>query len=199
MEKDLFKNRSREECLKLFNENYNLAPYTVRRYFAEEIDKNIDLLEDMKQEGYLALWKACISYDDSKNCLFSTYAIYTIISKVRYFLNYYSNYYDKKKFNDSLEYLDRKININGNLVDFSNTLSCRFDIEETIADSMYIDDTLNVLKKKFTDKNIDIFARYINGEKLTDIGKCYGISKQRIFTIIEEIKNYVRYNERLVF
>lgn len=59
----------------LFQRNIRLVPYVMSKY---NISKDPAITyEDMVQECYLSLWKACLRYDESKG-KFSTYAILTI-------------------------------------------------------------------------------------------------------------------------
>lgn len=63
----------------LFMENMNLVPYIL---------KGMNLLhhknyEDYMQEGYLALWRVCLNFDESRGYALSTYAIPVIKGSIR--------------------------------------------------------------------------------------------------------------------
>ena len=56
-----------------FQQNQRLTTYVLRKSFP-----NLTLDEDIYQEAYLGLWKACIAFDDTKGFEFSTFAVTTI-------------------------------------------------------------------------------------------------------------------------
>lgn len=64
------------EALELFNDNAKLVTWTIDRYYP-----TYRFDEDLRQEAYLGLWKACTSYksDVSK---FSTYAVKCIFNEI---------------------------------------------------------------------------------------------------------------------
>lgn len=63
-----------------FEENMNLVPFTVHRYFPHLVCD-----EDAFQEGYIVLWKACVGYVSSKGA-FSTYAVRAISNAMRTYM-----------------------------------------------------------------------------------------------------------------
>lgn len=56
-----------------FRENIKLANYVAAK-FSVPYDAALDK-EDLFQEAYLGLWKACLRFDESKGYEFSTYAV----------------------------------------------------------------------------------------------------------------------------
>lgn len=58
---------------RLFRENIRLANHIVSKISSPR-DPAIDR-EDMLQEAYLALWRVCCNFDESKGFAFSTYAL----------------------------------------------------------------------------------------------------------------------------
>lgn len=53
-----------------FNENSSLVPFIYhKKFYKYEGHK-----EDLLQEGYAALWKCCIGFDEQKGSKFTTYA-----------------------------------------------------------------------------------------------------------------------------
>lgn len=73
------------EAENLFEENQSLA-YSV-------LWKNFPTFgqdEDVKQEAFLGLWRACLTYNPSKT-VFSTYAYHCIINQVRYYFRRQQN------------------------------------------------------------------------------------------------------------
>jgi len=61
----------------LFRKNTKLAYYTLHRYIPKYSQD-----EDMKQVALLGLWKACLTFDERRNCRFSTYAMKCILNQV---------------------------------------------------------------------------------------------------------------------
>lgn len=61
--------QEKEKSEKLFEENQPLVLYMANKRFG-----NMHYDDDMIQEGMIALWKAALSFDESKNTQFSTYA-----------------------------------------------------------------------------------------------------------------------------
>ena len=70
---------SLEEEKKLFESNMSLVGYVYQRRFSSFENHH----EDLMQEGYLALWKACLNFDPSRNIQFSTYAVPAIERRMR--------------------------------------------------------------------------------------------------------------------
>lgn len=64
-----------------FYENEKLVYHVVNRMFPTFVGN-----EDVIQEGYLGLWKACDTYDESKGTQFSTYACQVIVNDIRMYL-----------------------------------------------------------------------------------------------------------------
>lgn len=56
-----------------FRENIRLVHNIVKKY-SEPFDPAVSK-DDILQEGYTGLWKACLQFDDSKGFAFSTYAV----------------------------------------------------------------------------------------------------------------------------
>ena len=63
-----------------FEENMNLVPFTIHRYFT-----HLACDEDAFQEGYIVLWKACVGYVPSKGA-FSSYAVRAISNAMRTYM-----------------------------------------------------------------------------------------------------------------
>ncbi len=62
---------------KLFEENIPLAHHTLWKVYP-----SFAYSEDMHQEALLGLWKACLTFDESKS-KFSTYATQCILNQIR--------------------------------------------------------------------------------------------------------------------
>lgn len=74
----------RVRATKLFRENIRLANHIAYK-IPEPLDSSIDK-EDLLQEGYIGLWKACLNFDESRGFEFSTYAYPMIKGEIYRFL-----------------------------------------------------------------------------------------------------------------
>lgn len=72
--------KTTNKALKLFEENQNLVYHVLNRYYPTYVKD-----EDLKQDALLGLWKACLTFDESK-AKFSTYATQCIINSIRHTL-----------------------------------------------------------------------------------------------------------------
>ena len=61
----------------LFDSNKKLVYYVYNKYF-DEVQSNKLIKEDLIQEGFLALWRACSTYAEGRSafCTYATRAIY---------------------------------------------------------------------------------------------------------------------------
>lgn len=82
----------KDKCLKLFTEYERLVPYIYNRYIIRT-DEIYSHREDLLQEGYRALWQACLSYsaDIGKP---STYFFYCIRGKMYAYINDFIRKYE---------------------------------------------------------------------------------------------------------
>lgn len=67
---------TRNEQIKLYEENEKLVSFVISRYYPTFLNN-----EDLRQIGKLGLWKACLSYKDSKG-KFSTYGCRLIRNEI---------------------------------------------------------------------------------------------------------------------
>lgn len=65
-----------------FNSNQKLVSFTMLKYFKTWTA----FYEDLKSEGYLGLWQACLKYDESLGTKFSTFAVNQIWCAMTKFL-----------------------------------------------------------------------------------------------------------------
>lgn len=67
-------------ALELFENNQSLVGWCYNQYFG---DYKSMYLEDIMQEGRLALWECCQKFDESKGFQFSIYAVPFVTGKMR--------------------------------------------------------------------------------------------------------------------
>lgn len=167
------------EFQELFNKNTNLVHYIINKYFSSEDSIDYD---DMTQEGFIGLWKAVKTYDESKGIKFSTYAgrcIYNNIGMVRRSIN------KKYKYNIQIESLDNVLNV-------LNAEDSEIEFHEMIEDSHSLDDFEMIELYDCIDKVCNDFEKSCvilkaSGYSIKDICKVFGYSRtsiQRVFYII---------------
>lgn len=64
-----------------FNDNIKLVHYCMRKLSYPALYQ-----DDVRQEGMLALWRACQSFDESRGFAFATYAVPWILGSIRKFI-----------------------------------------------------------------------------------------------------------------
>ena len=72
----------------LFNTNQTIVGWCYKKYIG---DYSSIHYEDIMSEGYLALWKACKNFDESKGFQFSTYAVPCIAGAMLRYYRYKCN------------------------------------------------------------------------------------------------------------
>lgn len=60
---------------KLFKDNVKLVGFVITKYFRRIIENGIREREDLLQEGYIGLWRACKRFDPDRGVEFSTFAV----------------------------------------------------------------------------------------------------------------------------
>lgn len=68
----------------LFEQNQNLVYFCYHRYMKKACPSNH--VEDIMQEGRIALWEACRGFDESRGFAFSTYAIPFILGRMKKYI-----------------------------------------------------------------------------------------------------------------
>lgn len=131
------------------------------------------LQEDLIQEGLLALWKACSTFDESRGCTFSTYAFTVVANAMRMYLR------KEKRHTETLP--------------LDDTRKMPGDIEGTIVQAMTDADTLD--KVMHAAKCLgyeDIVRLKIAGAKQVEIAEALGVTQatisKRLSAIFEKVK-----------
>lgn len=132
------------------------------------------LQEDLIQEGLLALWKACSTFDESRGCTFCTYAFTVVANAMRMYL---------RKERKHLETLP-----------LDDTRKTPGDIESVIVQSLTDADTLDKVMRAAKSLGYeDIVRLKIAGAKQVDIAKELGVTQatisRRLTAIFEKVKN----------
>lgn len=174
-----------------FRENLKLVFYVTKRY-SEPIDAAIDK-EDILQTAYVALWEACLRFDESKGYEFSTYAVPIINGKILIMLRDNESLKTPRVFKDirsalrihgfTLPLSDEEMNILVEEKKFSRSQIVEYSQFSTISLDSYITDTDNCnLSDIIPDK---------------DAGKFYKeLSEEEIERLVNSVLSYIKVNNR---
>lgn len=161
-----------DEQVKLYEENEKLVSFVISRYYPTFLNN-----EDVRQIGKLGLWKACISYNDSK-VKFSTYGCCLIRNEISL---HFRTSTRKKRIPDnqivSLSYVIDGEKIHGELSDL-----CLEAPKISVWCGPPLKDILSERQKI-------IIQLSIEGGTQRQIGEILGVSHT---TICNEIKNIIR-------
>lgn len=149
--------------------------------------------EDAFQEGLIGVWKALVEFDESKGVSLRNYVIYRIKCQLG---KYERSRKTKMIFSDdyvgptelpihSLEIGDPDIDEDCDPFDRFLELSTNF--EDDLLTNIYKED----IKRCLTDREKDIIELLLKGYNIVEIGKIYGITKQRVHQIIKSIKQKI--------
>ena len=149
-----------------FDENKCLVYFVYKRHFK----KYEFLKEDLYQEGFIALFKACKKFDIEKGNTFSTYAIKAIYNSMLYCLVRK----EQKHFNNciSLEQLQDDFNF-----DFEDKTEPDYDI---------------ILIKSLNENQLNLIQLKLDGFNQKDIAEKMGISRSCVANKFVKIKNILK-------
>lgn len=83
----------------IFTENLKLVTYAYHK----EFQRYRSYQEDLIQEGYFALWRACLGFDETRGIEFSTYAYKSIkTSMLNYIVRFVEKYKNVVSFEESV-------------------------------------------------------------------------------------------------
>lgn len=193
-----------DKILKLYNDNIKLVYWVIHKYFYKY--QNTSKYDDICQEGFIALYKACLNFKEDKNNTFSTFAISYILNTIKKFLYYdfsliripRSIYYNKNR--EDINDFNKKSNIlslnimfsdksNENDSELSNFIyDEKFNNEE---DYIILKNDINKIINKLKDKHKQIFTLYLSGEKQLDICKKTKLSQPQVSRVIRDVKKII--------
>lgn len=164
-------------ALERFEANTRLAYFVLHRHFPA---KSFD--EDYTQIAMLGLWKACLTYDESKGCEFSTYACTVIWNAVVYSLR---NERSRGKDTAVISSIDAPLSDTSNSDEFSSLLDIVADPEDMYA-LIDLKDALERLE--MNSRSREVFSLYMSGLTQIEIGKRIGISQPQVSRDIKRIQ-----------
>ena len=131
--------------------------------------------DDFQQIARLGLWKACLSYDETKG-KFSTYAVPCIANQIKMELRKMG----RKPIEVSLEALVKDTDENSETLTISGMLIGEQDVG--FVDTIWVD-------KELTDRQKRILSLLYEGMVQADIAREVGISQATVSREVSEIRN----------
>lgn len=131
--------------------------------------------DDFQQIGRLGLWKACLSYDETKG-KFSTYAVPCIANQIKMELRKMG----RKPIEVSLEALVKDTDENGERLTISGLFMSEQDVG--FVDTIWVD-------KELTDRQKRILGLLYDGMVQADIAREIGISQAMVSREVTKIRN----------
>lgn len=199
---------------KLCLDNMRLVPYIYNRYKAKLKTRNVD---DLLQEGYIGLLKACTNYDSTRGTAFSTFAwsyiyghmlrfcnqdklIHIPIYKLKEIKDYYIKTTNELDYimDDELELIKNMNEIIDitEVIEDDELIYNQFDIE--FYDKYNFNDVFDITKDILSDREYNIVTEYVldDDSTLESIGKKYGLTRERIRQIIARSFFKLRQNDK---
>ena len=155
-------------------ENEKLVYYVINKYFYVYIHD-----EDIEQAAKLALWKACLFFQEDKGYAFSTYACKIIYNELRH-----------------EDYLRRSPDRQVPIVSLQERIKDEgrgYTREERIVgqkDVGYID--TEAIFGRMTEQSIQIFLAWMAGKTQQEIAKEFGVTQTRVSQIICNVRKRVQ-------
>ena len=158
---------------KAFTENMDLVGIVCWTRFRSVIDEYMNDIEDMYQEGYIALWNATKKFNKDKGKSFRNYSYYCIYDAIRTFCR-------KKIF---------KLN---NIEPFKNEqnylkLSCNDDYSE-----IEVKNILECISSELNERHIKVIKLTVLGYSQRQIGEILNINHIRINKDVKYIREILK-------
>lgn len=172
---------------KLYNENIKMSTHYAKK-FAGYIKFGVIEYDDLIQTAQLSLWKACLTFDDTKGHKFFTYASRCLMNDLIMFKN-------KSFKEDHEDYISYNNEIGGGddgESTFLDILLGEEGIDDTIQSNIFIKDSMESLKDyyKFEGKDnlAEIVDNIIKGYTLDELIEIFGYDRKHIKSCYELIK-----------
>lgn len=159
---------------RLFNDNINLAYKFATKYY-----KTFGR-DDAIQISLLGLWKACCTYDESKNITLGTYSYKIMMNE------FYMQFRDLKKKEGFIDISIEEIIYDN--IKISDTLYDEYNNEDKIIDNMdtnRLRDIINEELKLLSSRNRYIINMYLNGVTQMKIANKIGLSQASVSRTIK--------------
>ncbi|WP_227832581.1 sigma factor [Clostridioides sp. ZZV14-6387] len=150
--------RSLDERNKLFEDNMNLVPFVINKYFKCFLRKYPYLREDLFQEGSIGLYKATYCFDENKG-KFSTIAFPYILGYLRKF----TTRYVKKHYRSDIDSFEKCF--------YKNAYGEEIRIEDRLASN----DNIDI-------ENVYVIKSCVKISKIKDIQKIVCFRGKRLYS-----------------
>ena len=166
-----------------FEKNKNLV-YFVAHNKASGYMADTNIQDDLIQEGFIALWKCCLNFDDSKGAAFSTYAIHAIENNMVNFAVRHAKRVSK------LMSIQDPI--------FSGEKSGDFSYEQVLCDPHLDSAEIGILSqveeivKRIGGVSGVVVQKILEGYTQKEIGSTIGISQSTVSRIINKIREELK-------
>ena len=197
----------RDEKLKLFAEHKKLVPYVFNRFITKS-STILDYKEDLFQEGYRALWQACLSYSNEVGAP-STYFVKCIRGRMFTYINDFIRKYECVLSTNQLyetleEYESDRSNVNLN--NLLSSTDCYFESDRVehivqVCKCYWSKQKSKTVRNRTEEANINTIRRIITlldlGFNQTEIARILDSTKQtinnKIITVQEALigENYL--------
>ena len=158
-------------------------------------------LEDLEQEGYLAIYTAVEGFDPEKGVTFLTYAGYHI--KHRFFSATKMNYsgWQNNKIRACSQSLDAQAYADNEELSIGDTIADDEDLEASIVDKLYLESAGQDLRKAIAELNEGwqevIYTIYYQETRPVDIARVKGVARTVVSRKHRRALETLRENEAL--
>lgn len=167
-------NNQAEDLEIQYRDNEKLIYYVLNRYFPWYIHD-----EDIEQAARLALWKACLFFDESKGYAFSTYACRLIYNELRH-----EDYLRRAPARQvPVVSLQERIRDEGRGYTREDRIAGQKDVGFVDLEGMF---------GGLSERNRRIFLLWVSGRTQQEIADTYGISTTRVGEIIRSVRKRVQ-------
>ena len=196
---------SQAEMEKMYNENESLVSFVLIKHFTTYMNHSNSELEDMYQEGRMALWEAVQKFDESKGYKFSSFACRYIFGRVksfistRYGMNIKSRSSKSRNYDTHIDVLSYDFDIeedDGHFITAINTFADPEDKYAIIFDDY--EDHMEMLKEAFAKASrvygLKLFEYLKDGEyhSRRDTEAALGISRTTVTNIVRKAEKIYR-------
>lgn len=177
---------TRLKAEKLYNDNIKMSTHYAKK-FAGYIKFGVIEYDDLIQTAQLSLWKACLTFDDTKGHKFFTYASRCLMNDLIMFKN-------KSFKEDHEDYISYNNDIGGEEGEstFLDILLGEEGIDESVQSSIFIKDSMENLKDyyKFEGKDelAEIIDNIIKGYTIDELIEIFNYDRKHIKSCYELIK-----------
>lgn len=182
-------NENNEEAMEIIYEKYKPLITKIATSMYKKYCKNTGLdINDLMQEGMLALNKAINSYQENKDVLFYTYAKKCIERKIISTV-ICANRQKHKVLNESISFeidLDNNTNLEAFLGDSKN------NPEKIIVSNESSKEFLDDIKKSLTDIEVQVLQLKLDGFDYKEIAQIVGKDVKAVDNTIQRIRNKIK-------